>query len=278
MGRRKKRFHGQTSLGRARLKQKGDCYGISRGFQSGDSHNEPPTGGYSMQKYIQCTFTWTVQYGVSPRTHLLSYVLWLSLLVMSAKAKKWEGDFSLLNSVESNVPNQPLCYFVTSLSTPTSYWRSLSFLCQHDLVIAPSYPVKPQSRWCPRCFVELVNIYSLDYITWASSNQLRGLESKPEVFWRKKKLSLYPAAATPVQEFSRLPACSALICKFWTCLQSNKPIEPCQLFLLQSKPKLAPHTVGVNSSIIQSFKNSGILHISFPSVILWNLSWNLELG
>ena len=61
MGRRKKRFHGQTSLGKARLKQKGDCDGISHGFH--DSHNEPPTGGYSMQKYIQCTFTWTVQCG-----------------------------------------------------------------------------------------------------------------------------------------------------------------------------------------------------------------------
>lgn len=75
MGKRKKRFHGQMSLGKARLKQKSDCDGISHGFQSDDSHNEPPTGGYSMQRCIQHTFTWTVQGGVSPRTHLLSYVL-----------------------------------------------------------------------------------------------------------------------------------------------------------------------------------------------------------
>lgn len=33
------------SLGKARLKQKDDCYGISRGFQPGDSHNESPAGG-----------------------------------------------------------------------------------------------------------------------------------------------------------------------------------------------------------------------------------------
>ena len=44
IGKRKKRFHGQMSLGKARLKQKDDYYGISHGFQPGDSRNESQQG------------------------------------------------------------------------------------------------------------------------------------------------------------------------------------------------------------------------------------------